>query len=125
MAAAAVDGMDVLAVEAAAHQAAAAVRAGTGPYFLECRTYRFRAHSMFDAELYRDKAEVEEWRTRCPIETFVQRLKDWGLLNNADLEQLEQRVATEIDEAVAYAEAGTWEAVEDLTRFVYSERRTP
>ena len=55
VAAAAVDGMDVLAVEAAAQDAAAAVRAGAGPYFLECRTYRFRAHSMFDAELYRDK----------------------------------------------------------------------
>lgn len=125
VAAAAVDGMDVLAVEAAAHQAAAAVRAGNGPYFLECRTYRFRAHSMFDAELYRDKAEVEEWRQRCPIATFVQRLKDWGLLNDADLEQLEQQVAAEIAEAVACAEAGTWEPVEDLTRFVYSERRTP
>jgi pyruvate dehydrogenase E1 component subunit alpha len=125
MAAAAVDGMNVLAVEAAAHQAAAVVRAGKGPYFLECRTYRFRAHSMFDAELYRDKAEVEEWRQRCPIATFVQRLKDWGLLNDTDLEQLEQQVAAEIAEAVACAEAGTWEPVEDLTRFVYSERRTP
>ncbi|HEY7492273.1 MAG TPA: pyruvate dehydrogenase (acetyl-transferring) E1 component subunit alpha [Candidatus Tectomicrobia bacterium] len=124
VAAAAVDGMDVLAVEAAAHQAADAVRAGTGPYFLECRTYRFRAHSMFDAELYRNKAEVAAWRQHCPIATFVQRLQDWGLLNNADLEQLEQRVAAEIAEAVAFAEAGTWESVEDLTRFVYSERRT-
>ena len=59
-----VDGMDVLAVEAAAKQAAVAIRAGGGPQFIECRTYRYRAHSMFDAELYRQKAEVQEWRAR-------------------------------------------------------------
>ena len=56
MTAASVDGMDVLAVEAAARKAASAVRAGNGPYFLECRTYRFRAHSAYDPELYRTKA---------------------------------------------------------------------
>jgi pyruvate dehydrogenase E1 component alpha subunit len=119
-----VDGMDVLAVETAAQNAAAAVRAGEGPYFLECRTYRFRAHSMFDAELYRSKAEVEEWKTRDPIATFVQRLQQQGLLNDADVASLEPEVAQEIAAAVAFAEAGTWEPVEDLTRFVYSERRT-
>jgi pyruvate dehydrogenase E1 component alpha subunit len=122
--AAAVDGMDVLAVEAAAKAAVAAVRAGTGPYFLECRTYRFRAHSMFDTELYRDKAEVEAWKQRCPILTFTQRLAEQGLLTEVDLEGLEQRVATEVEAAVAFAEAGTWEPVEDVERFVYSERRT-
>jgi 2-oxoisovalerate dehydrogenase E1 component len=62
-----VDGMDVMAVEEAAGKAVASVKAGNGPFFLEARTYRFRAHSMFDAELYRDKAEVEEWKKRDPI----------------------------------------------------------
>jgi pyruvate dehydrogenase E1 component alpha subunit len=119
-----VDGMDVLAVERAAQRAVAAVRAGEGPYFLECRTYRFRAHSMFDAQLYRDKAEVEEWRKHCPIATLTQLLKDHGLLTDADLAELENRVAVEIDDAVAFAEAGTLEPLEDLTRFVYSERST-
>jgi TPP-dependent pyruvate/acetoin dehydrogenase alpha subunit len=119
----AVDGMDVLAVEAAARDAAAAVRTGVGPYFLECRTYRFRAHSMFDAEIYRDKAEVEAWKQRCPILLLTQRLAEQGLLGDAELEALEQQVAAEVEAAVAFAEAGTWEPVEDLTRFVYSERR--
>jgi TPP-dependent pyruvate/acetoin dehydrogenase alpha subunit len=121
--AAAVDGMDVLAVEAAAQQAVATVRAGEGPYFLECQTYRFRAHSMFDAQLYRDKTEVETWKQRCPIATFTQLLKDQGTLGEADVEGLEREVATEVEAAVAFAEAGTWEPVADLTRFVYSERR--
>jgi len=123
MPAEAVDGMDVLAVEAAAQRATHAIRAGQGPYFLECRTYRFRAHSMFDAELYRDKAEVDAWRPRCPILTFTQRLRDWGLLDDTTLAELEHQVEADIDTAVAFAETGTWEAVEDLTRFVYSEQR--
>jgi pyruvate dehydrogenase E1 component alpha subunit len=120
---AAVDGMDVLAVEAAAKKGAAAIRAGEGPYFLECRTYRFRAHSMFDPELYRSKAEVEEWKKRCPIQTCVQSFKGEGLISDADMEKIEREAVMEINEAVAYAEACTWEPVEDLTRFVYSERR--
>ncbi|MGD9974610.1 MAG: pyruvate dehydrogenase (acetyl-transferring) E1 component subunit alpha [Desulfatirhabdiaceae bacterium] len=119
-----VDGMDVLAVETAARKAADAVRSGEGPRFLECRTYRFRAHSMYDAELYRSKAEVAEWKKRCPIATLTQRLKQEGLLTDGDLAEIGQDITREINEAVTFAEAGAWEPVEDLTRFVYSERRT-
>ena len=118
----AVDGMDVMAVEAAARKAAAEVRAGNGPYFIECKTYRFRAHSMFDAELYRTRVEVEEWKKRGPIVNFIQLLKERKILNNADIDELEKKAEEEISEAVAFAEAGTLEPVEDLTRFVYSKR---
>jgi pyruvate dehydrogenase E1 component alpha subunit/2-oxoisovalerate dehydrogenase E1 component len=79
---------------------------------------------MFDAQLYRDKTEVETWKQRCPIATFTQLLKDQGTLEEADVEGLEREVATEVEAAVAFAEAGTWEPVADLTRFVYSERRS-
>lgn len=120
----AVDGMDVLAVEAAARKASDFVREGNGPYFLECRTYRFRAHSMFDAELYRTKEEVEEWKKRDPIVLLCRSLREKEILNDADLEKLENEVAREVEDSVAFAEAGTWEPVEDLTKFVYSERRT-
>jgi pyruvate dehydrogenase E1 component alpha subunit len=120
----AVDGMDVLAVEAAARMAAEAVRSGVGPYFLECRTYRFRGHSAFDTELYREKSEVEGWKQRDPITNLVRLLTDQGLLTDADMEELERQVAAEIAEAVAFAEAGTWEPIEELTRFVYSDRRS-
>jgi pyruvate dehydrogenase E1 component alpha subunit len=119
-----VDGMDVLAVADAARRAALQVRAGGGPVFLELRTYRFRAHSMFDAELYRDKREVEAWKQRDPVRTFAALLEGRGLLDAAGLEALEREVAREIEGAVAFAEAGTWEPVEDLTRFVTSERRS-
>jgi pyruvate dehydrogenase E1 component alpha subunit len=120
--AAAVDGMDVLAVEAAARRAVAAVRAGEGPFLLEARTYRFRAHSMADPELYRTKEEVAAWKARDPIATFVARLRDWALLTDADLDTLEAAVAAEIDAAVAEAEGGAWEPVEDLLKDVHTPR---
>jgi len=117
-----VDGMDVIAVKDATAQAAAEVRAGGGPQFLEFRTYRFRAHSMFDAELYRTKAEVEQWKPRCPILTFTNRLKAGGLIDDAALAGIEAEVADEIARAVAFAEAGSWEPVENLARDVYTGR---
>lgn len=118
-----VDGMDVLAVTEAAREAVAYVQGGNGPCFLECRTYRFRAHSMFDAELYRTKEEVEEWKKRDPILLLARRLDEEGMLDDALLAQLDREVAGEVAAAVAFAENGTWEPVEELTRFVRSERR--
>lgn len=109
-----VDGMDVIAVEVAAKQALARIRETGEPAFLECRTYRFRAHSMFDAQLYRDKAEVEAWRTRGPILRFRDWLLDNGLLHAEEVAAIEARIEAEIAEAVAFAEAGAWEPVEDL-----------
>jgi TPP-dependent pyruvate/acetoin dehydrogenase alpha subunit len=116
-----VDGMDVLAVEQAARTAAEAVRSGGGPHFLEFRTYRFRAHSMFDPELYRSKDEVEKWKERDPIALLEERLTADGILNDEKRIAMEAEVAEEVEGAVAFAEAGTWEPVEELTRFVYSE----
>jgi pyruvate dehydrogenase E1 component alpha subunit len=116
-----VDGMDVEAVESAARRAADAVRGGEGPHFLELRTYRFRAHSMFDPELYRDKSEVEAWKQRCPVTTYTARLRQRGALDDAGLATIEESVAREVDDAVAFAESGTWEPVESLTRHVYSD----
>lgn len=117
----AVDGMDVVAVEAAARRAVRAVRESGKPYFLECRTYRLRAHSMFDAQLYRGKAEVEAWRQKEPIVRFQGWLEANNMIHPSDLERVNAEVAAEIAQAVAVAEAGTWEPVEQLTRFVHAE----
>jgi pyruvate dehydrogenase E1 component alpha subunit len=118
-----VDGMDVLAVEEAAGMAAESVRSGGGPHFLEFLTFRFRAHSMFDPELYRSKEEVDKWKERDPIDLLEGRLISDGVLTDEGMTAMETEVAEEIEEAVAFAEAGTWEPVEELTRFVYSEVR--
>ena len=121
----AVDGMDVLAVETATRRLVEAVRAGNGPRFLEARTYRFRAHSMADPELYRGKDEVEQWKARDPIATLAARLREGGLLSDGDLGALEAAVAAELDGAVAMAEAGPWEPVEDLLKDVYTGAGRP
>lgn len=118
----AVDGMDVLAVEAAARQAAEAVRAGEGPILLEARTYRFRAHSMYDAELYRSRDEVAKWKERDPIDLLAARLREAVLLDEAGLAALESQVNAEIAQAVAVAEAGPWEPVEDLLKDVHTPK---
>jgi len=116
-----VDGMDVVEVHEAAKRACAQVRAGEGPLFVEFQTYRFRAHSMFDPELYRDRSEVEQWKTRGPIHTFSARLKAQGELTEAQFLDLDRAVMREVDAAVAFAEAGTWEPVEDLARDLYTQ----
>lgn len=120
----AVDGMDVIAVEAAARRAVHAVRATRKPHFLECRTYRLRAHSMFDAQLYRDKAEVEAWRQKEPIVRFQGWLETNHMVHAEDLARIESEVTAEIAGAVAFSEAATWEPVEQLTRFAYAEAAT-
>jgi TPP-dependent pyruvate/acetoin dehydrogenase alpha subunit len=116
----AVDGMDVLAVETVTRRAAEAVRGGSGPRLIEARTYRFRAHSMYDPDLYRAKEEVERWKTQDPIVRFTAALRTYGMLADADVAAIEASVSAEVDHAVAEAEAGPWEPVEDLLRDVHT-----
>lgn len=113
-----VDGMDVLAVHEATRRAAQQVREEGGPFFVEFRTFRFRAHSMFDPELYRDKAEVEEWKKRGPIHSFSAQLKAAGELTEEGFLELDAEAEAEVAAAVAFAEAAPWEPVEDLLRDV-------
>lgn len=116
-----VDGMDVLDVAKAAARAVEDIRENSKPVFLECLTYRFRAHSMFDAELYREKSEVKEWREKDPLVLFESRLKESGLWSDIDVKEIEAEIEALIDEAVEFAENGTLESIEDLEKFVYSE----
>ncbi|HTO10862.1 MAG TPA: pyruvate dehydrogenase (acetyl-transferring) E1 component subunit alpha [Candidatus Binatia bacterium] len=116
----AVDGMDLLAVEAAVRQAADGIRRGEGPRLVEARTYRFRAHSMYDPDLYRAKDEVERWKTRDPIALFTDALRACGVLADADVAALEAAVGETIAAAVAEAEAGPWEPVENLLEDVHT-----
>ena len=120
---AAVDGMDVFAVESAVREAAEFARSGQGPSLLELRTYRFRAHSMFDSQQYRDKAEIEEWQKRGPLITFTTRLKAAGLMTEDDFQRLLREADAEVQAAVEFAERSEWEPVENLTRHVHAEVR--
>ena len=108
------------AVEQAARRAAEGIRAGTGPHFLELRTYRFRAHSMYDPDRYRDKAEIESWKSRDPIGLLVDRMRENGDPVDRDVVRIERRVTAEIDAAVEAAEQAPEEPVETLLRHVTS-----
>ncbi len=119
-----VDGMDVLAVEEAANRAVEATRFG-GPHFLELRTYRFRGHSMYDPDRYRSTDENEAWKERDPIPRLATALRDAGALDDGARGRMEEEVAAEVEDAVAFAEAGTLEPVEDLERFVTAGSGVP
>jgi pyruvate dehydrogenase E1 component alpha subunit len=114
-----VDGQDVAAVHEATRAAAGQVRSTGRPVFVEYRTYRFRPHSMFDAELYRAKAEVEAWKARGPIHTFTARLKAEGRLTEDEFLAIDRAAVAEVEEAVAFAERGTFEdfarSLQDVT----------
>ncbi len=115
-----VNGMDVVAVRRAVHNEAELVRETSEPRFLELKTYRFRAHSMYDAELYRTKEEVEKHKKHDPIQGFQERgLRD-SLITQADIETMEADAAKEVAEAVEFAEQGDWEPVETITRHTYA-----
>lgn len=120
----AVDGMNVIEVEKAARAAVEKIHATGKPYFLVCNTYRFRAHSMFDAELYRDKTEVEEWKKRDPITGLQRDLLNRKVIDEVDIKTLAERIETVIQKAVDFAEGGSWEPIEQLTKFVYSEKKS-
>ncbi|TDP64128.1 pyruvate dehydrogenase (acetyl-transferring) E1 component subunit alpha [Roseateles toxinivorans] len=122
MAGSQVDAIDPVRVENAARLALDLVRAGKGPYLLECRTYRFRAHSMFDTQAYRSRDEVEQWKQHDPIVALRTWMQDNHQLSEAEAAAIDAEIAAELDAAVAFAEAGTLEPVEALEQFVLMDR---
>ena len=122
MCAKSVDGMDVLAAEAAAREAVKFVKTRALPAFLEACTYRFRAHSMYDPQLYRSKDVIEEWQERGPLITLTKYLKAERLMNEDDFQRLQRECDAEVEEAVQFAEQSPIEPLADLERFVYAEQ---
>ncbi|TDT43991.1 pyruvate dehydrogenase E1 component beta subunit [Halospina denitrificans] len=109
-----VDGMSVVQVEAATRDALEAARTGKGPRLIECETYRFRAHSMFDPQLYRDRTEVEEWKRKDPIDRLSNWMAQTNLISQDELDVMEAAIAEEVEQAVQFAEAADWESTETL-----------
>ena len=100
-----VDGNDTIAVYEATRDAAARARSGGGPTLIEAKTYRYKGHSKSDKQRYRTKEEVQEWQEKDPIGRLSRQMVEAGLLTDADLTALEQRVADEIQAAIEYAQA--------------------
>jgi pyruvate dehydrogenase E1 component subunit alpha len=116
-----VDGMDYFAVRDAVTSAAALVRGGQGPYLLEAMTFRYRGHSMADAELYRDKQEINEWRKRDCIERLRTHLGEAGELTDKQFEELQQAVDAEVEKAAEFAENSPDPPIESLHQRVYAQ----
>ncbi len=113
-----VDGMNVVDVEAATNECCDAIRAGEGPHLLECHTYRFRGHSMFDTQLYREQSEVEKRKEKGPILQLTQWLQANNQLTDDELNAIENKVEQEVEAALDFAEASEFEKLEDLERHV-------
>jgi pyruvate dehydrogenase E1 component alpha subunit len=115
-----VDGMNVVDVEAATSKAVEKIRQTNKPYFLECQSYRFRGHSSFDGQLYRDKAEVKLWQQKGPVIRLITWLKENNRLKDDELNNIEAEIKDEIQAAIIFAEQGPWEPISELTKDVYS-----
>ena len=117
------DGMDVLAMYDVACRAVDHARSGNGPYFIEAMTYRFRAHSMADPELYRSKEEVNQWRQRDPVPRLRAYMVERGLATEDDLNAMDAVVDRTVDEAVRFAEESPEPPPGELWQHVYAGRR--
>ena len=117
-----VDGMNVLEMHEATQRAAARVRSGEGPVFLEAITYRFRGHSMADPEFYREKGETERWRPQDPIPTFQRSLEEAGVIDETVSQAMQAEIEEIVNEAVRFAEESPHPAPESLYEHVYNER---
>jgi hypothetical protein len=114
-----IDGMDVLAVRELVAEHLRIAREERRPTLIEAFTYRYRGHSAADPEIYRDEAEVEEWRQRDPIATLSARLRDAGVIDEPALEEIGKRVEARVAEAVEFADNSPEPALESLYDDLY------
>jgi 2-oxoisovalerate dehydrogenase E1 component alpha subunit len=116
-----VDGNDVLAVYEVAKEAFERARAGEGPTLIEAKTYRMTAHSSDDDDRrYREREEIEEWRQKDPIARFERYLIEHGVLDEAGLDEVSERIKAEVAEASQHAENAPLADPEDALTGVYA-----
>jgi len=115
-----VDGNDPVAVCEATKQAVEVARSGGGPTLMECKTYRQKGHGVYDKAPYRPKEEVEEWLKRDPIDNFKKKLIVSGIVSEEQVEKLESKIKSEIDEAVKFAQESSILPFRELEKLVYS-----
>jgi pyruvate dehydrogenase E1 component alpha subunit len=120
-----VDGMNVEAIHEAVAEAAARARRGDGPTLLEFRTYRFKGHSMSDPQKYRSKEEVEEYKQRDPIEQVLSTIRENEILSEAEIEAINKKVKTQVEDAVKFAEESPWPDGMDAFKDVYVQEDYP
>lgn len=116
-----VDGMNVLEVYKTSLDAVARARKGEGPTLIECETYRFKGHGMYDTGLeYRTKEEVERWMSRDPIRSFEQKLIAEGLVSTDELEAIRNRMKSTIADASKFAQERPYPSEDVLTKYIWA-----
>jgi pyruvate dehydrogenase E1 component alpha subunit len=115
-----VDGMDLFAVHAAAREFVARARRGDGPAYLVCDTYRYHGHHAGDPLNYREKEEVDRWRLLDPIERVKRVAIERGAMSGADMDELERRIAAQIEEAVEFAKNSPEPTLDQLMTDIYA-----
>ena len=118
----AADGNDVLAVFEAARVAVERARRGEGPTLIECKTYRQKGHSRFDAAAYRPKEEVESWLKKDPVARFQTKLLEMNVLTEAEGQKMVQEAKKVVDEATKFALDSPFPEPEEALEDVYAER---
>lgn len=116
-----IDGMDVIKVREAALSAMEGIRTGSGPFFMEIVTYRYRGHSMGDPERYREADEVKRWQENDPIGIYHNYLTSEGISTEEELDEIDKKVEVEVQEAVQFAENSPEPAPEELYTDIYVE----
>ena len=116
-----VDGMDPVAVAEAVKEAVDRARKGDGPTFLEMKTYRFKGHSMSDAQKYRTKEEVAEYQKIDPINKVLELIKKKKWATDEEIQEIQAKVKTIVKEAVDFAEQSPFPSNDSLYKNVYAE----
>jgi pyruvate dehydrogenase E1 component alpha subunit len=106
-------------------EAVVRARRGDGPTFLEMKTYRYKGHSMSDAQTYRTKDEVKEYQAQDPIEKVLATLQANKWIDEKGIEEVEARVKALVDESVKFAEESPYPEPDELYKDVYAEPNYP
>lgn len=120
-----VDGMRCESVHEAIAEAAARGRRGDGPTFLEIKTYRYKGHSMSDPAKYRSKEEVEEYKQKDPLETTLATIMKNNYATAGEIADLNEKILTEIDDCVKFAEESPYPDPSELYTDNYIEADYP
>jgi len=121
----AVDGMSCEAVHESIAEAAERARKGDGPTLLEMKTYRYKGHSMSDAQTYRTKDEVKQYQAQDPIEKVLTTIKKNNWMTDADIEAAEKNVEAIVEESVKFGEESPYPTVDELYKDVYDQADYP
>ncbi len=121
----AVDGMSPESVHEAISKAAAHIRSGAGPYFLEIRTYRYKGHSVSDPAKYRTKEEVQSYQDRDPLKTTEEKILELGMASAEEIQAIKERIRMEIEDSVQFAEASPYPPASELYTDNYTQEDYP